>query len=323
MAENLALSVNWNTTSSHLFPQIQVNHLQHTAGGICFPVDVVFLMIFSVDPDCFLSMGFHPTLATTWILTSGRSLRVSQCQPASNSSSSSWCSASFQVKVSEKRQHLKITWHILRSSSEKTGGEPRGTNNIKFWKLSVRLCVPFAACCHLRLSYTAQHCLYICWNLQVLRISCSMCEGTNTKRWKTKCSHTFCYSASFAQSPLFFMHCLNACHMLFCCFRWVDASSLLLFPFFRQEARIKEGGNPDTPPEDNTQFICNYCNFFLGSGANLVDLNASGLQKYSDRKMWDLPRGRTKARVWILWKSAPWFLRDWNSPTGWGDFAEV
>lgn len=60
-------------------------------------------------------------------------------------------------------------------------------------------------------------------------------------------------------------------------------SSLLLFPFFRQETHIEEAGNPDTNPE--SQLICNYCNLFLGSRANLVELNASGLQKYGNRKM--------------------------------------
>lgn len=110
----------------------------------------MFSMIFRVDPDCFLSKIWIPSYGND--LDSIRTF--SPCQPvlASNSSSSSWCSASFQVKVSEKHQHLKITCNIkyikniLRSSSEKNGGEPPGTN-IDFWELSVRLCVPLAVTC--------------------------------------------------------------------------------------------------------------------------------------------------------------------------------
>ena len=176
-------AIHWNTstTSSHLCPQIRGNHWKHTAVGfsvpslymLCFPV---FSLVFSVDPDGFLQqwLGVHQNVP---------SVSVS----ASNSSSSSWCSASFQVKVSEKRQHLKITWHILTSYQEYIDiistiswdkplrrmdwGESPGTNNIDSWELSVRLCVPLAACCHFPLSYTVQHCLYTCWNLQVLIIS--------------------------------------------------------------------------------------------------------------------------------------------------------
>ena len=256
------------------------------------------IMIFRVDPDCFLSKIWIPSYGND--LDSIRTF--SPCQPvsASNSSSSSWCSASFQVKVSEKHQHLKITCNIkniLRSSSEKNGGEPPGTN-IDFWELSRRLCVPLAACCHLRLSYTAQHCLYMCWNLQVLSISCHGCKHVKvpsvkepTQRWENTCSHSFCYSASFV-----FMHFLNACYRLFCCLRWGAGQ---VFPFFRQETHIEEAGKPDTNPE--SQLICNYCNLFLGSRANLVELNASGLQEYGNRKMWDLPRGWTKTRAWMYW----------------------
>ena len=220
----------------------------------------MFSMIFRVDPDCFLSKIWIPSYGND--LDSIRTF--SPCQPvsASNSSSSSWCSASFQVKVSEKHQHLKITCNIkniLRSSSEKTGGEPPGTN-IDFWELSVRLCMPLAVTCG---CLTQLSSAFIFAGIFKCLVSVAMDANMSkfhlwknmkepTQRWKNRCSHSFCYSASFAQSCFFFMHLLNACYRLFCCLRWGGRFKLTSFSFLQARDTHRRSGKSWYKPRIST-----------------------------------------------------------------------